>query len=365
MLKFIHAADFHLDSPFRALPAQLAAARRRESRDLVERLAAYAVRTQADLVLLSGDLFDSGSAYRETAEALARALGSIPAPVFLAPGNHDWYGPGSPYATLDWPDNVHIFKSPAVESVALAEKNCVVHGAAFTAPEQEESLLSGFHAPEDGKLHLMALHGDVNAAEARYGPIAEADIAASGLHYLALGHVHACSGMKRAGKTVWAYPGCPEGRGFDELGEKGFLEGTVADDGTVGLSFVHFARRRYESIAVDVTETDPAAALEAALPEQTASDLYRITFTGEADEAGVDLAALQATFENRFYQLELRDATRIRQDVWARAEEDSLRGLFLRRLRQKWEAAADETARRAVTQAARFGLAALDNRDLT
>ncbi len=133
MLRFLHAADFHLDSPFRSLAAEQAVARRRESRELLERLARHAARVQADVVLLSGDLFDSDNAYRETAEALARALGSIPAPVFLAPGNHDWYGPGSPYAALDWPENVHIFRTGAVESVELPELNTVVHGAAFTA----------------------------------------------------------------------------------------------------------------------------------------------------------------------------------------------------------------------------------------
>ena len=89
----------------------------------------------------------------------------------------------------------------------------------------------GFAAPRDGRIHLMALHGDVEG-KGRYGPIALEDIAASGLTYLALGHIHACSGLQKAGDTYWAYPGCPEGRGFDELGDKGVLVVTV-DDGRV------------------------------------------------------------------------------------------------------------------------------------
>ena len=52
------------------------------------------------------------------------------------------------------------------------------------------------------------------------------------------------------------------------------------------------------------------------------------------------------------------------EDVWARAGEDSLRGLFLRELRAKWDSAADEAEREAVVQAVRFGLAALDHRDI-
>ena len=45
-------------------------------------------------------------------------------------------------------------------------------------------------------------------------------------------------------------------------------------------------------------------------------------------------------------------------------EDLSLRGLFLRQLRTRWDSAATEEERETVTQAARFGLAALDHRDL-
>ena len=114
MLKFIHAADFHLDSAFAALTPQQAAARRRESRDLPVRLANYVNQNGIELVLLAGDLFDSADAYRDTAESLSAALGQMAAQVYIAPGNHDWYGPGSPYLTVEWPDNVHIFTQPRI-----------------------------------------------------------------------------------------------------------------------------------------------------------------------------------------------------------------------------------------------------------
>ena len=63
------------------------------------------------------------------------------------------------------------------------------------------------------------------------------------------------------------------------------------------------------------------------------------------------------------YALEVRDHTRMAEDVWKRADEDSLRGLFLRQLRAGWDGASDEE-KETITQAARFGLAALDHRDL-
>ena len=353
-----------MDSAFHALTPQRAAERRRESREAGARLAEEALRRNADVILLSGDLFDGADSFRETVEQLAKGLGQAGASVFIAPGNHDFYGPDSPYATAEWPENVHIFCSGSVESIDLPDLNCTVHGAAFTAPEQRESLLRGFSAPENGRIHLMALHGDVEPATPRYDPIAKKEIADSGLSYLALGHVHAASGPQKCGKTVWAYPGCIEGRGFDELGDKGFYFGTVSDQGAVTLEFVPFARRRYEILTVDVTDQEPRGALEAALPAWTLDDLYRILLIGETDERGLDLTALEAALSGRFYALELRDQTRVRQDVWARADEDSLRGEFLRRLRRRYDAAADDGERDTVTRAVRFGLAALDHRDI-
>ena len=208
MLKFIHAADFHLDSPFGALTTQQAAARRRESRELAFRLANYVNQQGIDLVLLAGDLFDSNSAFRETGEQLAQAFGQMRARVFVAPGNHDWYGPGSPWLTVNWPENVTIFRENRLTAVDLPDWNLTIHGAAFTGDQQTSGFLAGFAAPEDGRTHFGLLHGEVDPAEDRYGPIRREEIAGSGLTYLALGHIHKrtepfrCGGHYAPGRAV-------------------------------------------------------------------------------------------------------------------------------------------------------------------
>ena len=363
MPKIIHGADFHLDSAFAGLPPEKARQRRRESRQLLDALAELVRRERADLVLLSGDLFDGERVYPETLEALRAALGAMGCPVFIAPGNHDPYTPHSPYAAGDWPENVHVFRTAEVESVELPELGCVVHGCAFTGGERTDQALAGFAAPADGRLHLMCLHGDVGAPESPYGPVTRRQIGSSGLAYLALGHVHQCSGVQREGDTFWAYPGCPEGRGFDELGDKGVLAGTV-DEEKADLRFVPLCHRRYHVIEVNVTGRDPREALAQALPATAAEDVCRFVLTGESGESGVDLPALETAFASRCYGLQLRDRTRPAEDIWRRAGEDSLRGLFLQDLRQRWESAQDEEQRRQIALAVRFGLAALDGRDL-
>ena len=354
MLKLIHGADFHLDSPFSGLTPDRAAQRRGEQRLLLEALARLAKDRQADLVLLSGDLFDSEQVYRETLRAMMTALQEIPCPVFIAPGNHDFYGESSPYARLSWPDNVHIFTSDKITGFALKELNCTVWGRAFLGPHDSASPLAGFAAPADGQTHLMALHGAVGPAS-DYGPISPEEIAASGLAYLALGHVHKYSGLQKAGGTFWAYPGCPEGRGFDETGLKGVICAQV-DGGEVREEFVPLCRRRYEIVTADITGRPPLDAIHAAVEGSAVDDIYRIILTGEG--MAPNLEELTKVLAPSFYGLTLRDETRLPRDLWDRKEEDSLTGLFLRQL---WEACRQDPDNAALQQAVRFGLAALEH----
>lgn len=356
MITFLHGADFHLDASFAALPPERAAERRGEQRALLDRMADLVEERKIDLVLLSGDLLDGEAVYAETIEALTRALGRIKAPVFIAPGNHDFWSAHSPYASGHWPENVHIFHTEEPEAVPLPDLGCTVYGAAFLSANPDRSPLQGFRVPQDGGVPIMVLHGDVGGSE--YGPINPADIAGSGLTYLALGHIHAGSGLKREGESWWAYPGCPEGRGFDELGDKGVLYGTI-EDGTVSTQFIPLAHRRYRIETVDVTELGPEAALSAFLPKEPSPDLCRILLTGEC--GAFDLEALEAMAAPCFYSVSLRDQTRLRRDLWARAGEDTLTGLFLRQLRARLEDAVDDSGRALVEHAARFGLAALEN----
>ncbi len=358
-IKILHAADLHLDSPFEALPSGKAAIRRKEQRELLEALAKLAATEHVDLVLLSGDLLDSGTPYYETGEELVRALRSIPAAVFIAPGNHDFYDARSPYARLQMPENVHVFTDSAIRCFALPSLKARVYGAAFTE-NRSGPLLRGFRAERtEGVVNLLCMHGEVGARESAYNPISEEELAQSGMDYAALGHIHKASGLKQAGKTWYSWPGCPEGRGFDETGEK-YVNLVELENGQCRLRQVSIALRRYELLQVDVTGTDPLLAIHSSLPDDTVCDVYRVTLTGETETAP-DLQKLYGNLSELFYELQLRDETRLRRSVWDCAGEDTLRGLFLGRLKARFDAAETEEERVKLEQAARWGLAALDN----
>ena len=353
MLKIIHAADLHLDSPFSGLTPELAAARRGEQRLLLDDLLALTVTEQADLVLLPGDLLDGERVYRQTVQALARTLGQMPCPVFIAPGNHDPFTADSVYTSVAFPENVHIF-SGEVEKVTLPDKNCVVYGFGYPTAHVDFSPLETLGVEEgEDTVKLMCLHADLTPGSP-YCPTTPDMIARSGLTYLALGHIHGHSGLKRVGDTYYAYPGCPEGRGFDETGEKGVLVLSIAPN-RVESRFVPLCRRRYERVKVDVTGKDPLSAVLAALKGDTIPHFYRITLVGESE--GVDMPALRAALSPRFAALELRDETVLPTDLWAKQGTDDLTGQFLEKMYQLCQLQPDNET---LLLAARFGLAALE-----
>lgn len=360
-MRILHAADLHLDSAFAGLAEEKAALLRQESRDILRRMVDWANDHAVDVMLLSGDLFDSDRMYSQTARTLAQALARFRGRIFLSPGNHDFYAPGSGYDAVDWPENVHIFTSRRPQTVLLRSLNASVTGAAFTSAEEWEPFDGASFSGGDAPIRLGVLHGEVTRGESKYRAIPSAEIEKTNLTYLALGHVHRCAGVQRAGNTAYAYPGCLPGRGFDETGDKGFLYGEITPE-KVELEFIPFAPRRYQSVTADITDRDPADAVRQALDPDCGQDICRVLLTGSRRE-NFSLSALTSELSGLCAALELTDETYPEEDVWARCGEDSLRGLFLQNLRARYDGA-DEDEKRQLLQAARFGLAALDNRDL-
>ncbi len=354
MLTILHAADFHLESSLSGLPLEKSSIRRQELRQIPRRLADLAAEEHADLVLLAGDLFDESMARPETVRLLAQALGSLSVPVLISPGNHDFYHDHSPYALSLWPENVHIFRSREMETVEFPALNCAVHGCAFVSPHREEDPLSGFQCPDDGKIHLLCLHGEV-AQSGSYAPVSPHSLAFSCAHYAALGHIHAGS-SGREGSVVWAYPGCPEGRGFDETGPKGvFLIRIGGEPVSVSPKFLPLCTRQYR------IESVPLDQFFRSLPSVPSPDLVRLRVTGETQNPP-SLSLLTEQASRCFFYAQVWDETTLPRDLWARAEETSLTGLFLREMRSRMEESGPED-QDLLLLAARFGLAALEGEE--
>ena len=132
MLKVLHCADLHLDSPFTD-SLHKGEARRAKLRSVFTNMIAFAQDKKIDLFLISGDLFDSEFASKDTAAFLSKAMASVPSCRFvIAPGNHDPYTASSIYAGTDFPENVSVFSSASPTCLCFDDLNADVYGYAFT-----------------------------------------------------------------------------------------------------------------------------------------------------------------------------------------------------------------------------------------
>ncbi len=352
MIKILHSADWHLDSALNGRADE--AALRRALLQIPDKVADACRAENCDILLLSGDLFD-GKPSPEGLHVLKLALQEVGVPTFIAPGNHDFCSPDSPWLTEAWPENVHIFTQPHMESVALPQLDCRIYGAGFDAMHCPP-LLKGFHTQGEEKYHIAVLHGDPTLRTSDYNPISKSQIGGSGLQYLALGHIHKGDSLREKG-TLCAWPGCPMGRGFDELGEKGVLVVTLEQ--TAQVSFLPLDTPRFYDLQAEVL-TDGASALAAVLPAAGSEDYYRVELVGESEP--LDIPGLQAQF-SQFPHLILRDHTVPVADLWGCIGEDSLEGVYFKMLHDALEGADDRTCQQLLL-AAKISRRILDGREV-
>ena len=351
MIRILHTADWHIDSPLRSFTE----AQRRQLRasllDVPGKIADVCLREGCDLVLLAGDVFD-GIPSRDTVNLVKKELERCGVPVLVSPGNHDFCVPGSPWLEENWPENVFIFTG-ARESVTISGLNCRIYGGGFRSMDCE-AMLEDFQADGEETYKIGIFHGDPTQKNSPYNPITAAQVRSSGLQYLALGHIHK-AGTFRAGATLCAWPGCPMGRGWDEVGDKGVCIVTLGE--TAQVQALSLDTVRFHTLEVD-TGIDALGALEAALPALGSSDFYRVTLTGCTQ---VDVEDLQEKL-SRFPNLELWDETEDPMAVWEDAGEDTLEGVYFRMLRNAMEEDPKNAAR--ILLAAEISRRLLDGKEV-
>ncbi len=322
MIKILHSADWHLDAPLGFSDEAQRSKLRKELAKIPMKIAALCKEKQCDILLLSGDLFD-GAYAADTLQNLKAALQSLEIPVFIAPGNHDFVGSDSPWLTETFPDNVHIFTHPAIESISVPELNCRVYGAGYVSMDCP-GLLADFTPSHTETYAIGILHGDPTQVSSPYCPITKEQVKGTGFDYLALGHIHKGDSFL-AGKTLCAWPGCPMGHGYDETGEKGVLLVTLADTATA--EFIPLDTPRFYD-----WELNAQQGLDSVLPPVGNENFYRITLTGTSEP--LDLAQMRKDYA-RFPNLLLRDNTVPPVDIWGSAGADTLEGMYFGLLREE------------------------------
>lgn len=221
MIKIIHTADLHLDSPLATIALRnngLRATVETATRSALDRILEIALDEQVAAVLIAGDLYDGSQRSMKTAAYLLSAFRRLQAAgirVFLVRGNHD--AESTITREISWPENVHVFDGRGGH-VMLCE-GIAIHGVSFRDPHATESLLPKFR-PVPGVVNIGMLHTSLGGAPGHdpYAPCSVADLAAAGFDYWALGHVHRRTVHHEAPLIVM--PGMPQGRDMGEDGPK-------------------------------------------------------------------------------------------------------------------------------------------------
>ena len=356
----MHCADLHLDAPFSLRSPRQAERHRTELRSNLSTLTLLIKQQKIDLCLMSGDLFDRNEVTPETRALLEREMKNCPDCRFiLAAGNHDPLTDGSPYRYFDFPENVTVL--PAHRTVVhLDEIGADVYGYSFDGKNNAENPVTGWKIEDPERVNILCVHGEVDVPSSPNGPCTRADIGNSGFDYVALGHIHKGTGLQCENGVYWAYPGCLEGRGFDETGIKGVLAGTL-EKGKADLSFVRVCKRHYEIVECDVGGCDRAEALHrarAAVGKAGEDAVVRLILTGEVKEGMIFLPEELVHDGWTGEDVEVRDATVLAPDFTALERDTTLKGVFYRLMKEKIDAG------EATPEALKYGLMALEDRNI-
>lgn len=374
MIKFLHCADLHLDSPLSALNIRHAQVRRNEFRAAFTSLTLYVKMNKIDFLLISGDLFDSGFVSKDTIALLKREFAAIPeCEVIIQPGNHDPYTSQSYYKRADFSPNVHIFDTDELSCFDFPEKNTCVYGYAFTSQDLDRCPFADTHPTDSSRINILMAHGELGKTESSNCPIPLDSIKNSGYDYIALGHYHDFSDIKQIGTTYYAYSGCLEGRGFDELGEKGAIIGAAdkqkSGELNFGAKFIRFSKRRYEVSKLDIsgcrTNADVVGMLASLISEKHYGEdvALRVRLSGSiAGDLNISEEFIASQFPQLFL-LELENNTMPLLDAEQLQRDPTIRGAFYSSLSSMLESS-DMQERELAASALRYGLSALSGEDI-
>lgn len=277
-ISFLHAADLHLDTPFKGL-ARVPEAIFKEIQEstfmALNRLVETAIDKQVDLILLVGDLFDNE---RPSLKAQIKLrdlfvkLNHHHISVFISYGNHDYIN-GNRYP-ITYPDNVFIFPDETVRSFIYekdGEKLAAIYGFSY----ENQAVLTN-KAQEfvihhnDIPFHIAMLHGSLhrNTEHDTYAPFAVADLKQQPFDYWALGHIHQRETLAENPPII--YPGNTQGRHRKEAGEKGCYYTELTQTG-IQSSFIPLQSIQFHTVTLDISSCKQAEQLTSVI-ENTVTD---------------------------------------------------------------------------------------------
>jgi len=323
-MKFIHAADLHIGSPFAYLDADKREKRSKELTDSFSRLVRYAKENDIKCILLSGDIFDKDDVLKSEKEyfySIIKENSQIN--FFYLRGNHDL---NNQYSRSDI-SNLYLFTE---EWKTYVFDDVTISGLEINSTNYlnfYDKLLLDSH-----KFNIVMLHGQINNSISKIIDIDIRKLSSKNIDYLALGHVHKYQENNIDCRGIYVYPGCLEGRGFDETEEKGFV---VYDTNSKQKRFVSFSKRLIVIKTIDISncnnEYEAVLFIKKEIEAVDNNSLLRIVINGKVN---YDICSLKERIfnelEDKYFYLEVINKALQSFDLSNYENDISLRGEFVR-----------------------------------
>ena len=296
---------------------------------------------------------------RTHAEFLKHAFADLaPLPIYIAPGNHDWYGPQSLYAQVGWSENVHVFREATLRSVEL-NSGLLLWGAAHLGPANTGNFLNALRMERSG-IHIALFHGaerlwfaEQGAGKQAHAAFDAQEIEAAGFAHAFLGHLH-----RPKDAEFHTYPGNSDPLAFGEDGVRGAVVATISPEGRITRERHRVAVTEVHDIELDVTGlTSQQQILDRLEEVSSLAGFARLTVKGEI-ASSIDIH--EGDLRDRLTSFDAVQIVfgylRSTYDTESIRQEPTVRGQFVRDVLDS-DLAEDEKRRVVVT-----GLRALDGR---
>lgn len=322
-MKIIHCADLHLASKIDKKSEKVSEERKSAVRATFSRMVEFAKENDVKVILLSGDVFDSNKPTKKDKDFFYSTVKSTPEIDFLyLKGNHDQY------EVTD--EEIKNLKTFTDKWTSYDYGNITFTGMEMTKDNCERYYQT--LSLDKDKINIVMLHGQVSNTIG-YEQIKISKLANKYIDYLALGHIHSYSDGVIDQRGRYAYSGCIEGRGFDEVGPKGFVLLEVTDK--VEYNFFEFASRRIIEIDVNISGATSIPEVIRKVKETLGSDtknIYRVNLVGEVSYNIVITDNDILSYFNNYYYIDIKNKVRSAIDISQYQNELSLRGEFIRKV---------------------------------
>jgi len=324
-MKIIHCADLHLGSRLTSLPSgDIRNSKKNEVLNSFTQMLNYAKENEIKIIMLSGDVFDSNRPSKKDKNYFYDAIRANSDITFLyLRGNHDTEESLNENLdnlitfTTDW--KTYDFDNITISGIELSETN-------------KTSLYSTINLDKD-KINIVMMHGDVSSKGKDF--IDYKKLSNKNIDYLALGHIHSYMENRIDSRGVYVYPGCLVGRGFDELGEKGFVVLDINEK--IEYSFIPVNQHQFVEKEIDISSANNLYTakdlIDNEIKDIDKSALLKIILVGNVDFDITDIdLSIETFFKQNFFFLKVYSKLKEKININDYLNDFSLKGEFIRRV---------------------------------